>query len=150
MKVKEVMQTKVITVSIDMEIREIAKILYENNISGVPVVDEAGNLVGIVSEGDLLHKKANPKLPGVVSILGEFIYYAGVKQYEYDLKKLFALKASEIMTPDVFTVGPAAPIEEAASLMVDHEIKRLPVLEDGKIVGIISRMDIMKTLIIDE
>lgn len=149
MKVMDVMQTNVITIRTDMEIKEIARTLYDNRISGVPVVDIDGNLVGVVSEGDLLHKEANPQIPGVVGILGALIYYNGVKQYDSDLKKLIALQASEIMTSDVITINKEASIEKAASLMVSKKIKRLPVIEDGKIIGIISRMDIIKTLIED-
>lgn len=149
MKVKDVMQTNVITIRTDMEIKEVAKILYDHQISGAPVIDPEGKLVGIVSEGDLLHKETNPQIPGVVGILGALIYYRGVKQYQSDLKKLIALQASEIMTPHVVGINKEASIEEAASLMVSKKIKRLPVIEDGKIVGIITRMDIIKTLIED-
>jgi len=133
----------------DMEIKEIARTLYDNKISGVPVVDSDGNLVGIVSEGDLLHKETNPQIPGVVGILGALIYYNGVKQYDSDLKKLIAVQASEIMTPNVIMINKEASIEEAASLMVSKKIKRLPVMESGKIIGIVSRMDIIKTLMED-
>ena len=146
MKVLDVMQTKVITIRPDMEIKEIAKTLYDNKISGVPVVDSNSNLVGIVSEGDLLHKEANPQPPSVFGILGALIYYRGVKEYDSDLKKLIATQASEIMTSKVVTINKEASIEEAASLMVNKKIKRLPVLEDGKIIGIVTRMDIIKTL----
>ncbi|MDO0822697.1 CBS domain-containing protein [Desulfosporosinus nitroreducens] len=149
MKVMDVMQTNVITIQMDLEIKEIAKILYDNKISGAPVVDSAGNLVGIVSEGDLLHKETNPQIPGVFGILGALIYYRGVKQYESDLKKLIAVQASEIMTPNVVKISKEASIEEAASLMVSKKIKRLPVVENGKIIGIVTRMDIIKTLIAD-
>jgi len=149
MKVMDVMQTNVITIQTDMEIKEIARTLYDNKISGVPVVDSDGNLVGIVSEGDLLHKETNPQIPGVVGILGALIYYNGVKQYDSDLKKLIAVQASEIMTPNVIMINKEASIEEAASLMVSKKIKRLPVMESGKIIGIVSRMDIIKTLMED-
>jgi CBS domain-containing protein len=149
MKVKDVMQTKVITISMNTEIKEIARTLFENNISGVPVVDSDGNLVGIVSEGDLLHKETNPRVPDAVGVLGALIYYHGVKQYESDFKKLIALEASEIMTPHVYTIDKDAEIEEAASIMVNNQIKLLPVLENGKIIGIVSRMDIIKTLMTD-
>ncbi len=149
MKVMDVMQTKVITIQTDMEIKEIARTLYDNQISGVPVVDETGKLVGIVSEGDLLHKETNPQIPEVIGILGALIYYRGVKQYESDFKKLIALQASEIMTSEVVMIGKEASIEEAASIMVSKKIKRLPVMEDEKIIGIVTRMDIIKTLMED-
>lgn len=147
MKVKDVMQTNVITIRMDSEIKEIAKVLYDNQISGVPVIDLDGNLVGIVTEGDLIHKEANPQIPGVVGILGGLIYYHGVKQYDSDLKKMIASQASEIMTSDVVEIDKDVNIEDAATLMVSKKIKRLPVIEGGKIIGIVTRMDIIKTLI---
>jgi len=112
-------------------------------------VDSYGNLVGIISEGDLLHKETSPRIPDVVGILGALIYYRGFERYDSDFKKLIALKASEIMTTEVATVQRHATIEDAASLMINKNVKRLPVVEDGKIFGIVSRMDIIKTLMED-
>ena len=149
MKVMDIMQTNVITVQSDMEIKDIARTLFENNISGVPVVGSTGKLVGIISEGDLLHKETSPRIPDVVGVLGALIYYRGVKQYESDFKKLIALQASELMTSDVVTIQKDATIEDAAYLMINRGVKRLPVVEDGKILGIVTRMDIIKTLMED-
>lgn len=146
MKVMDVMQTNVITISPNTEIKDIAKTLYDNRISGVPVIDLFGNLAGIVSEGDLLHKETNPRIPDAIGFLGALIYYRGVKQYESDFKKLVALTASEIMTQNVITIGKDATIEEAATLMINRNVKRLPVMENGKMIGIISRMDVIKVL----
>lgn len=146
MLAKDIMKTNVITVSEDTTIREIAQVLTDNKISGVPVVNDEGNLVGIVTEGDLLHKEANPRIPRFFGLLGGIIYFGGVDQYKEDFKKLAALKASEIMTDKVITVAKDAEIGAIASLMVEHNIKRIPVTENGKIIGIISRADIIKTL----
>ncbi|SMB79086.1 CBS domain-containing protein [Desulfonispora thiosulfatigenes DSM 11270] len=149
MKVKDIMQTNVITINTETQIKEIAKTLVENNISGVFVVDSSNILVGVVSEGDLLHKETNPRAPGAFGLLGAIIYYSGVKQYESDLKKLIALKASEIMTPKIIEISQDAEIEEAASLMINKKIKRLPVMENGKIIGVVTRRDVIKTLMQD-
>jgi CBS domain-containing protein len=147
MKVMDIMQTSVITIQPDTEIKDIARTLFENKISGVPVVDSSGKLVGIISEGDLLHKETNPRIPDVIGFLGALIYYRGVKRYDSDFKKLIALQASEIMTEDVLTINKDATIEEAATLMINNNVKRLPVMENKKMIGIISRMDVIKTLI---
>lgn len=149
MKVIDIMQTEVVTIKPNAEIKEIARALYENSISGIPVVDSSSKLVGIISEGDLLHKETSPRVPDVVGVLGALIYYRGVKQYDSDFKKLIALQASEIMTKDVITIAKDAKIEDAASLMINRNVKRLPVVEDGKLIGIISRIDIIKTLMED-
>ncbi|GAB6180630.1 CBS domain-containing protein [Desulfotomaculum defluvii] len=145
MHAKDIMSTKVITVKCDTTIKEIAQILIEEKISGVPVVDDAENLVGIVTEGDLLHKEASPRIPKYFGILGATIYFGGNEQYKEDFKKLAALKASEIMTTKVITADKDTEISGLANLMVEHNIKRIPIVEKDKVIGIVSRADIIKT-----
>jgi len=146
MKAQDIMQREVITVKGDTSVEEIALILTKNRISGLPVVDDNGKLTGIVTEGDLLRKELSPRLPDFINILGAIIYYNGVKRYNEDFKKLAAKKASEMMTTNVIAVAKEAEIQEVAKLMVKHNIKRIPVVEDGKVIGIISRSDIIRTL----
>lgn len=147
MKIEEIMQKEVISVSENADIKEIAKALTDNKVSGLTVVNAQGDLVGIVSEGDLLHKETNPRMPDYVDILGAIIYYHGMKRYHDDYRKLMATKASDIMTTKMITVSKETTVEEAAQLMVQHSIKRLPVIENGKMIGIISRADIVRTLV---
>lgn len=147
MKAKDIMVTEVITVKQHATIEEIARVLVDNKISGVPVVDEAGRLMGIVTEGDLLHKETNPRLPNAVNILGAIIYYNGVERYNEDFKKLMAGQALNIMTDKVVTISADQEIEEIAKLMLEHGIKRIPVVEGDQIIGIISRADIVKCLL---
>ncbi len=147
MQVQDVMTKAVITVKADDRIPQIAKLLTENHIAGAPVVDEEGKLIGVVTEGDLLHKETNPRLPDFVGILGAIIYYRGIKRYNDDFRKLLAVTAREIMTAKVITIGKEATIEEAAEIMLASSVKRLPVMDGDKMLGIISRSDIVKTLI---
>jgi len=146
MLAREIMNKNVVTVQEEATIEEVAGILTDNNVSGAPVVNKEGKLVGIVTEEDLLHKKTNPRVPGFLNILGAFIYISGVERYREDLKKLAATKVFEIMTTEVVTVGGDAEIEQVAALMVDHDIKRLPVVENDALIGIISRADIVRTI----
>lgn len=146
-KAKEIMSKDVISVHKDTTIKEIAKVLIDNKISGVPVIDEGGNLVGMVSEGDLLHKETSPRLPDVVNILGAIIYYNGVQRYNEDFKKLIAEQAESIMTRKVITVSEETEVDAIAKLMLEHGIKRVPVMNGRKMVGIISRADIIKLLL---
>ncbi|HMM19902.1 MAG TPA: CBS domain-containing protein [Selenomonadales bacterium] len=147
MKAKDIMVQNVITVHRNATIKDIAKVLIDHGISGVPVVDDADALVGIVSEGDLLHKEANPRLPDYVNILGAVIYYNGVEHYREDFKKLMAGQAADIMTKKVVSVSEETDIMDIAQLMLERGIKRVPVVKDGKIIGIISRADIVKLLV---
>lgn len=146
MLAREIMNKDVITLPEDCSIEEAAGILTENNISGAPVVNKKGKLVGMVTEGDLLHKETNPRTPAFLNILGAFIYINGLERYREDFKKLAATSTSEIMTTDLITTGGDAEIEDVAALMVKHGIKRVPVVENDIIIGIISRADIVKTL----
>ena len=146
-KAKEIMSKDVISVHKDTTIKEIAKELIDNKISGVPVIDEGGNLVGMVSEGDLLHKETSPRLADVVNILGAIIYYNGVQRYNEDFKKLIAEQAESIMTRKVITVSEETEVDAIAKLMLEHGIKRVPVMNGRKMVGIISRADIIKLLL---
>ncbi|MEG6521634.1 CBS domain-containing protein [Desulfotomaculum sp. 1211_IL3151] len=145
MQAKDIMSTNVITVKGDTTIKEIAEKLIEEKISGVPVVDEEENLIGIVTEGDLLHKEANPRTPRYFGILGAVIYFGGMEQYKEDFKKLAALKASEIMTTKVVTAAKETEVSDLANLMIKHNIKRIPITENDKIIGMVSRADIIKT-----
>ena len=147
MKAKDIMSTNLVTVEPGATIREIAAALIEHRISGVPVVDKAGKLLGIVSEGDLMRKELTPRLPDAVNILGAIIYYHGVARYREDFKKLMADTAREIMTKKIISVSEDTEIEAIGKCMLDHEIKRVPVLRDGKLVGLISRADLIKALL---
>jgi len=147
MKAKDIMSKDVITIKATATIEEIARTMLEFDISGVPVVDERGRMEGIVTEEDLLHKETNPRLPSVINVLGGLIYYDGVERFEADRKKLLAGRASEIMTEDVITVTEDTDTAEIAKLMLDHGIRAIPVVAGDDIVGIVSRADIIKTLL---
>ena len=145
MLVKEIMTKEVITVHPEASIRELAELLVSNRISGVPVVDAAGERRGIVSEGDLLRKEAAPDAPAELCILGAIIYYNGLTEYRDAFRKFAALTAEQIMTEKVMTVKGEDEVGKVAKLMLNKHIKRLPVVDDnGQLVGIVSRADIVK------
>lgn len=145
MQAKDIMTKEVITVRPETTLDEVARILTEKNISGLPVVDENRQLVGIITEGDLLMKDSKVKFPSYINILGGIIYLDSFAQYFEELKKTVAQKVEELMTEDVIKINEDANNEEMATLMVEHNINRLPVVRDGKLVGIVSRADIIKS-----
>lgn len=144
MKAKEIMSQNVITIGKDTTIEEIAHLLTEKNISGVPVVDSENKVIGMVTQKDLLYKDIEPHFPPVVEILGGLIFLKGVKHYNEELKKLVATKAEDIMTAKVIAIDEEAEVERVAELMVEKDINRIPVLKNGKLVGIIGRSDMVK------
>ncbi len=144
MEAREIMSSDVISVKRNTTIEEIAHLLADNNISGVPVVDDDGRVIGMVTQKDLLYKDVEPRFPAVVQLLGGTIFLKGVKHYNEELKKLVATKAEDIMTKQIVTVNANAKVERIAQLMVDKDINRIPVVDDGKLVGIVGRADIVR------
>ncbi|MEG1727045.1 MAG: CBS domain-containing protein [Acidaminococcaceae bacterium] len=147
MKVEEIMVKNVISVNRNSSIEEIAEVLTTHGVSGLPVLSDGGYLVGIVTEGDLLRRETTPRLPEFINILGAVIYYEGVERYNEDFKKMLAQKAVDIMTEDVITVKEGTDIGEVARLMLDHNIKQVPVVDGSKMLGIVCRADIVKLLL---
>ena len=147
MLAKELMTKDVITVAPKTTIKELAEIIVNKNISGVPVVDADGMVIGLVSEGDLVRKEVAPKAPDILSILGAIVYYDGVQEYREAFRKVAATTAEEIMTEKVIAVQADDDVSKVGQLMMDHHIKRVPVLKGTKLVGIISRRDMVKMLL---
>lgn len=151
MKVKDVMNPDVVFCKPDDTVREAAKILKENNISGAPVLKN-GRLVGIISEGDLLKllvipEKGNLWLPSPFEVIEvpirELLSWEETKKM---LSDVGSIKAEVIMTTEVHTISSEASVEEASELMVRHRINRLPVMENDRVVGIVTRGDIIEGL----
>lgn len=147
MLVKDVMTTDVITVSIGDSVETCAKLLQEHNISGLPVLDEAGRVAGVVTEGDLIRRASRVKAPGYLEILGGLIYLGSPKKFVEDLQRAMSLEAGQLMSKDVVFISPEDTVEKAATLMVEKRISRLPVVDgQQKLIGIVSRRDIMGSL----
>lgn len=146
MQAKDIMTVSPITVKPDTEIKSAAELMAKNNISGLPVVEDGNQLVGIVTEGDLLgkHKEINP--PAYLEILGGIILLESTKRFFSELKKYVATQVGEIMSDEVITVEEDATIEELATTMSENNIKRLPVTSKGILMGIVSRADILRAM----
>ncbi len=150
LKVRDIMQTEVITVGPDTSVRELADLLAEKKISGVPVVDGQGNLLGVVSEADIIVQDAELHFPYYIQFLDSIIYLQSFHKFEERFKKAFATKVGEIMTREVVVVSPETSVRAAATLMTDRNVNRLPVTESGKsgerLLGIVTRGDIVRAI----
>jgi CBS domain-containing protein len=147
MQVKEIMTSEVVTVSTTDSVELCAKLLQEHDISGLPVLDEAGKVAGMITEGDLIRRASRVKAPGYLEILGGLIYLGSPKKFVDELQRAMSLEAGQLMSKDLVSIKPDDTVENAATLMVEKKISRLPVLDDnGKLVGIVSRRDIMGSL----
>lgn len=145
MKVKDIMTKEVITVSPDTPVKEIAELMIEKGIGGVPVVEEE-RIVGIVTEEDLIMKNVKLHFPTYIQLLDAVIYLESLKKYEEELRRAVGATAKDVMTKEVVTVSPEEELEEAATLMVEKGISRLPVVDNGKLVGIITKRDILRSI----
>ena len=147
MYIKDIMTSQVITVIENDTVEKCANLLITHDLSGLPVVDENMKVIGMVTEGDLIRRASRIKGPAALEVLGGIFYLESPTKFMDDLKRSMGNFAKDIMSKDVITVTPNMLISEAATLLVQNKIKRLPVInEEGNLIGIISRKDIMNHL----
>jgi CBS domain-containing protein len=145
---KDIMTKKVITINQDASIEVLSELLLDNKISGVPVVDNDGKIVGIATEGDIIVKDANLHFPRYFKLLDSIIYLESLTEFKNSLKKHFATKVSEVMTSEVVSCTAQTPVDDIANMMVENKINRIPVLSaEKKPEGIITRADIVRSMI---
>lgn len=145
--VRDIMSTDLITLAPDMDIAKAAQVLLDSGINGAPVVDDSGSLLGILCQSDLIAQQKKLPIPTLFSFLDGFIQLTSAKQMEKQVRKIAALKVSEAMTPEPVTVRPDTTIETVAALMVDSNFHTLPVVEEARLVGIIGKEDVLRTLL---
>jgi len=146
LKVKDFMTKEVITVSPETEIVHATKLLLENRINGVPVIDGTGKLVGILCQSDLISQQKKLPVPSFFTFLDGLITLTSMKQLEKEVQKIAATTVAQAMTPKPVSVSPDTGIEAVAALMVDNNFHTIPVVEEGKLVGIVGKEDILRTL----
>jgi CBS domain-containing protein len=143
MKARDVMAFPVVTVKPSSSIEEVAKMFVQRRISGAPVVDDTGKLVGIISEGDLMYRsEIGTERPHPYW----YLEYAGAEHLAAEYVKARARKASDVMTRKVVTASPDASLNDVAALLENNSIKRLPIVQNGELVGIVSRANLIQAL----
>ena len=146
--VKDIMVKKVITIQKDASVEELSELLVKNRISGVPVIDGDGKLVGIATEGDLIIKDSDLHFPRYFKLLDSIIYLESLNKFKKSLKKFLGTKVEDVMTAEIKTVKEDAPVGEAANIMIKYNINRVPVLDSkDELVGIVTRADIVGSMI---
>jgi len=141
------MTTKVITVTPQTTVSELAQLLTENNISGAPVVDSNNTLIGVVTENDLVYQQKKVHIPTVINILDSVIYLESQEKMREEMQKITGVTVNEIYTKNVKTVNTSTLLEDIATIMAEKKIHTIPVVEGDQLVGVIGRRDIIKTLI---
>lgn len=141
---KDIMTKNVTTVGAATTIEELARILMEHKISGVPVVNDAGDLIGIVTENDLISQNKRLHIPTVMRLFDSFIMLESPGRIEKEIKKMTAITVNDIYTKEVITVAEDTPVQDIATIISEKKVHLIPVVEGKKILGIIGKIDLIK------
>lgn len=144
---KDIMTTDVITALPEQDVLATAKTMIENKINGLPVVDDQGLLIGIITQSDLITQQKTMRLPSVFTILDGLVPMTSTRQFEDEIRKMSALKVEDAMTKKVVSVAPDTSVNEVATIMVERKFHTLPVVDRGKLVGVLGKEDVLKTLL---
>lgn len=139
----EIMRSPAITVPPGMTVKELGRVLIDNDIKGAPVVDDDGVLVGIVTEYDLISRNKRLHIPTVLRLFDAFIPLEGSSAMEKEIKKMSASVVEDICTRKVVTITPETTLEEIATIMTEKRVHLLPVMKDAEVVGIVDNHDVM-------
>ncbi len=147
LKAQDIMTRDVITVTPATAVTKLARILAEKNIGGAPVVDENNQLLGVVTENDLIDQKKKIHIPTVVTILDSVFFLENPDKMEKEIKKIAGATVGDIYTSNPVTVKEDTPLDEIATIMSEKNIHTLPVMSEDRLVGVIGKQDIIRTLI---
>jgi len=142
----DIMTKEIHTVHQDTEITALAKKFVEYNVNAMPVVDDSGALVGMVTQTDLVEQDKPLHIPTVISLFDWVIYLESPKKFTEEVRKVTARRVGEICGRDVVTCVPDDLVSTIASLMVDNKVHLVPVMSDNRMVGVVSRLDIIRSM----
>ncbi len=143
---RDIMTREVIAIAPEAKVEDLAKLLAEHRISGVPVLDAAGRLVGVVTQSDLVQRSRDLELPPALNILDLHLFLETPSRFQKRLEKLLGDRVKDVMTPDPTTLAPDTPVNDIARLMTAKGVHTLPVVEAGKVVGIVGKLDLIRGL----
>ena len=146
--VRDIMDSDPVTVAPDTDVETVIRVLREHELHGVPVVTAGGRCVGIITEADLViaDEEGDLHLPHYLTLFGGLVFIEPLRRFEERLRKAFAGRAEEMMTPDPTTIEPDASVAEAARVIAQSGHNRLPVVEHGRLVGVVTRVDVLGAL----
>jgi CBS domain-containing protein len=150
--VRDIMETDVPEVTVVDSIERVLTVMREHELPAVPVVNEGGRCVGIITEADLVlsGEDADLHMPHYFQLFGGVVFLESTKHFEERLRKAFASTAEDLMTADPVTIEPTATVREAARVIARKKHNRLPVVEHGRLVGVVTRLDVLDALTADD
>jgi CBS domain-containing protein len=143
---RDIMTTEVLTVSPETSIADLSKTLENRQIGGVPVVDQDGRLVGVITQSDLVERARELEMPPAINILDLHIYLQIPSHLIQRVEKMLGTTVGDCMTSNPVTVAPDTPVSQIAALMAKQKVHTIPVLKAGKIVGVIGKMDLVRAM----
>lgn len=144
---RDVMTTAVFTVTPETDLGTLAKLFAEKQVSGFPVVDGAGRVVGVVTESDLIHRDQRLHIPTTVTLFDAILVLGSTKKLEEEMRRIAATTVGEIMARDPVTVAPGATLPEIATLMGEKNVHTLPVTDGGgKLLGVVGKRDLIRAM----
>jgi len=146
LKAKDIMTTDVVTATESMAVKELAQLLFEHRISGMPVFDEKKKVIGVVTESDLIDQNKKVHIPTVVAILDSFVFLENPDKLEQDIKKMAGILVGDICSRELIAAEPDTPLDELATLMAEKQVHTLPVMDGDQLAGVIGKSDIIRTI----
>lgn len=147
---QDIMTRKVLTVSPDLEVKAFAKFLVDHRISGAPVTGPDGSLLGIATESDIIFQDMPLHMPTVLTLLDAYFVLENPRRHDQELHKILGSRVRDIMTSEVLTVAPSATLEDLATIMHGRGRHLLPVVENGKLVGVVGKADLVRGIAREE
>ena len=141
---RDIMTKEIISVTLETSLKDLAKTFVETRFSNLPVLDEAGKLVGIISETDLIEQHKPLHIPTVMTLFDWVFTFGSEKRFKEEVDRVTAAKVGELYRKDPITCSPDATVRELAGLMSQHRVHLLPVVEDGKMIGVVARLDVIR------
>ena len=146
LKASQIMTKQFLTIAPEMSVEELARLLLRKDVTGAVIVDKKGNLLGVVTEGDLIAKEKNLHLPTVVTLFDAAIYLETSEHFKGELHKMVATRVEDIYTRDPVTIGPDSTLADIATLMSEKRIHYIPVVHEGSVEGVVGRREVLQAL----
>lgn len=143
---RDIMTKDVVTVNKSQPISDLSKLFIENHFNGVPVLDDAEKVIGVVTQGDLIEQNKNLHIPTVIALFDAVLFLESEKKFEADVKKLTGSKIEDIYHKNPVTVSLDTDLNEITTLMAEKDVHTLPVLDGDKLVGIIGKRDVIRAM----
>ena len=143
---QEIMTREVVTVTAETSLKELASKFVETRYGNIPVVDSAGKLIGVISETDLIEQQKPLHIPTVMALFDGVFYLDSQKRFKEQVDRVTATTVGELCNREPITCSPESTVREIAGLMSKHSVHLLPVVEEGDMVGVVSRLDMIRVM----